>query len=989
MGMFSFVYLHLNQNLEAADGTVSLYTKDAASASKFVLGTYNGNDVVFQAIKDNVDGGLLAMSPYGVRRTTLCKSNCIGSNVAYVDTTLYEVETAINNSIRSNTLAKSIIVREVFNPSVSEIFTGGNVGAGFNGSLQLSTKYLSSDIQIMDCSISSPRICDTGLPCNDVCTFDGVWTKQSIYTIPSVLGDSYAPIYSVRNPSAVSWHYWGVRNGTIDYVAAVIRPAVIINKNKIAFALSTAIKGNALTKINVLPPTETLKLRVKDNAISAITITNSVTTQSFEKGDKIKINFSGAVLGKHVTALLFNSANQIAYYQDFGTPSNGTIEIDTSSFNAGDVFDIKLVNETVTSDNQPTSVSSFSNSFKATINAPHKLSYTATPQSGASSGKEYEFSKNVDEGQIIGKVTANPLGVTPLVYELIGNGDDTYKNFEIDGLDANNASSNTPLNVKIKSGAPDLVNGGLKAGSYKFCITAVDDNGYPVDKSGNPTEKVCTSFTVEKTKPEITFDQNDKGTTYVSGDTTNTTTHSEHAAHTNGDSTNTDVDIEYSFVSGSSNIIVSGLPFTSQNAGDNADIVFAANASGSIVIQAKIPESDNYEAATTTKTITLQLGVVANYVETKTNIKAGSTEAKPPTSYTSGSRIGYVDVSGGVTPYTYSLPSGKGHNGSFYIDNSGNVYVNKGVGTNGLTPGDYDIEIEVKDNTSPTKMTAVVKKTITVSAATLEGVGWEDPSNPGKALASNVYEVTYDPSGEPNNGGTFNTRLMETTSGTLSGTVIKYTLDPDPNDVLSISGSSTIQATVKKASDTATKNKVKIKAHITGGIYGTTGVDSELIVNVKKYPQTIAFQDTSILKLPVGGACTAVTANITSTYSKSGETIQYTSSNTSSNAPFAINAKGEVCPTSNASDAGSATLTGTLAGDDNYEEATTKTGRVIQVYVPGNIEVTGSIENGGTTGVTYTPDKVLKKALYTSANANGGTAKKDVAVAQVSVRGST
>ena len=72
-----------------------------------MLKGYNGNDVVFQAIKDNVDGGLLAMSPYGVRRTTLCKSNCIGSNVAYVDTTLYEVETAINNSIRSNTLATS------------------------------------------------------------------------------------------------------------------------------------------------------------------------------------------------------------------------------------------------------------------------------------------------------------------------------------------------------------------------------------------------------------------------------------------------------------------------------------------------------------------------------------------------------------------------------------------------------------------------------------------------------------------------------------------------------------------------------------------------------------------------------------------------------------------------------------------------------------------------------------------------------------------
>ena len=62
---------------------------------------------------------------------------------------------------------------------------------------------------------------------------------------------------------------------------------------------------------------------------------------------------------------------------------------------------------------------------------------------------------------------------------------------------------------------------------------------------------------------------------------------------------------------------------------------------------------------------------------------------------------------------------------------------------------------------------------------------------------------------------------------------------------------------------------------------------------------------------------------------------------------------------------------------------------MIQVYVPGNIEVTGSIENGGTTGVTYTPDTTLKKALHTSANPNGGTASQGSAVAQISVSGST
>ncbi len=783
---------------------------------------------------------------------------------------------------------------------------------------------------------------------------------------------------------------------------ASIRPFTYLTQAKVVFAAAPAFQDGSWHRYQIQKgicsdevESPITRIRIQSSAMNA----NLMNIRSIYNDKVISktilnstVNLEASVTGAGAVGVLLydNSGSEIKYYRSTGPMSGKYLSLDLSGIPVGK-YKVAIINEEINPSTDRPLASSAISSFSdlEIIKDAHKITYTKTPQSGASIGKEYEFSKNVDEGQIVGKVTANPLGVTPLVYEIIGDGDNSYKNFEIEGLDVNNASSSTPLNVRIKNGAPDLVNGGLKAGTYKFCITAVDDNGYPVDKAGNPTEKVCTSFDVEKATPTITFDQDDKATTYVAGDPTNTVTHSEHATHTNGDSSGDDIDIEYSFVSGSSNIIQSGLPFTSAGAGDNADIVFAANATGSIVIQAKIPESDNYKEAITTKTIVLQLGLTANYVETKTNIKAGTTEAKPPTSYVQGNRIGYVDVSGGVIPYTYSLPSGKGNNGSFYIDNNGNVYVNRGVGTSGLTPGDYDIEIEVKDNTSPTKMSTTIKKTITISAAELEGVGWENPKDPGKALPSNIYEITYDPSGEPNNGGVFNTKLIETKTDTLKNTVITYTLEPNPNDVLSISGSSTVQATVKKASDDTTKNKVKIKAHITGGIYGTTGVDTELIVNVKKYPQTIAFSDTKLLKLPVGGACTAVPAEITSEYHKKDEVIQYTSSNTSANAPFTINAKGEVCPTGNKDNAGSATLTGTLSGDDNYETATTETGRVIQIYVPGNIEVTGSIEDGGTENVTYKADTTLKKALYSSTIPNGGTAKRDATVAQVSVSSST
>lgn len=135
------------------------------------------------------------------------------------------------------------------------------------------------------------------------------------------------------------------------------------------------------------------------------------------------------------------------------------------------------------------------------------------------------------------------------------------KTLKIDGLDVNDTSSSTSLDVKIKSNAPDLVNGGLKAGTYKFCIAAKDAYKDPDPATSN--SRVCTTFDVAKTKPTIIFDQDDKGTTYVSGSTTGTTTHSEHATHTNNDLANNDVKIEYSFVSGNGNIISSGLPFTS------------------------------------------------------------------------------------------------------------------------------------------------------------------------------------------------------------------------------------------------------------------------------------------------------------------------------------------------------------------------------------------------------------------------------------------
>ncbi len=972
--------------------------------SKVVLGSYNGKEIVWDIGNNDNNGSYVLMSsvslvPNGVPVydsrfpvTTVPQSGADIERYCLKHQSraklFYCPSTYLKDEINNITLSSNetfVITKNPFLPTITDIKNGGTLGLSLEDRAYKAGLGYWLDGRIKLWGNTGKQYFVVG---------QGNIGGASGYDLEDLSNNAFLSM-----SEEFSWLDATSDNGTP--VKQSLRPFTLIDKNKITFAASTSytdgswhsysIDTSNFNENNELNPN---KLRIQSSLTASLQDIkrNNLRVQKVAKNQSVNLSVNANTgTNTKMSVILYNDAGtEIQYYRMMESTRSGTNDytLDFTDVSVGK-YQVAVINEEYDADSQlPLNSSPISDLMPLEIVEPHKITYTKTPQSGAAAG-DYEFSKNVNAGQAVGKVTANPLGVTPLVYDLISNGDNSYQNFEIDGLDANNASSNTPLNVKIKSNAPDLVNGGLKAGNYKFCITAVDANGDPVDTSGNPTEKVCTSFDVKKTKSTISFDTDDQGTIYVSGSTTGTTNHGEHATHTNGDITDDDVNIEYSFVSGNSSIISSGLPFTSVNAGDNATIVFAANATGSIVIQAKVPETDNYEAAATTKTIILQLELYANYIEDKANITAGSSGAKPPASYTQSNRIGHIDASGGTAPFTYTLPSGQGNNGSFYIDSSGNVYVNTSVGANGLTPGSYTIVAEVKDNTSPTKQTTTVTKTITIGAASLSGAGWENPDSPGNALGSNTYTITYDPTGEPNNGGTFNTKLIETTTGALANTVITYTLDPNPNAVISISGTSTVNVTIKKASSTSEKNTVKIKAHITGGIYGTTGVDTELIVNVDKYPQMIAFPDTNVLKLPVGGACVSVPASITSTYSKSGETIQYTSSNTNSNAPFTINAQGQVCPTSNASDAGSATLTGTLNGDDNYEAATTPTGKVIQVYVPGNIEVTGSIVDGGTAGVTYTPDTTLKKALHTSANPNGGTASQGSAVAQISVSGST
>ena len=241
IGTISFVYGYYSHNISASLGVQVLDTRDTTTqGSKFIFGSYNGKDVEFELLKEGVNGGALAMSYGSVRRTTLCKGACIGTTINYADTTLFETENAVNNSL--NAAANIVILGNVFIPSATEIFTGGIIGAGFGGTLGLNAGYLKApSLDVYTCDDSNRHVCDTGLPCEVTCTWDNVWIKQSSYTIPSTVGGIYAPVYSTVHPSLASWKYWEILGGQTTYFSYAIRPAVILDTSKIAFAFCCTI----------------------------------------------------------------------------------------------------------------------------------------------------------------------------------------------------------------------------------------------------------------------------------------------------------------------------------------------------------------------------------------------------------------------------------------------------------------------------------------------------------------------------------------------------------------------------------------------------------------------------------------------------------------------------------------------------------------------------------------------------------------------------
>ncbi|MCI9313169.1 MAG: cadherin repeat domain-containing protein, partial [Erysipelotrichaceae bacterium] len=330
--------------------------------------------------------------------------------------------------------------------------------------------------------------------------------------------------YSGIQPTGTRYNQWGVISTTSSYPQpytnlATVRPAAHITLGNIVFALSQGSQsGYAMVGTPIVgsgnlclaaAQDETMKLRVADPSLSisfnAIKNKNqAVVGKVVENGSVYLAVDANAGTNHTVSALIFDASGEFKYYLPLEpAKGNDLYELDVKGIPLG-VYSISVVNEVYDeTDMRPASSSRLSNALPLEIVTGHELQYTNTPQGG----NDYEYGKNVTIGATVGSIALNPVGFPPITYKMESDGDQTYQNFEISGLDSNGASSATLLNVKVKAGGPDLANGGLKAGTYKFCISSNDANGYPDVQIPNKT-KICTSFVVKKTSiNSVVFDQ--------------------------------------------------------------------------------------------------------------------------------------------------------------------------------------------------------------------------------------------------------------------------------------------------------------------------------------------------------------------------------------------------------------------------------------------------------------------------------------------------
>ena len=724
--------------------------------SKVVLGTYDNREIVWDIGNNDNNGSYVLMSSKpivnsiqtyngsipvtttpqsGATRENYCLRYNSGSNysIKYCPVTPLKTEVA---KIQTNSNEATIITKAPFLPSISDVRTGGNLG------LSLNDRAYQSVVYWLEGYITSPTAASGA--------YRNLYNNaaQSTVNVPATSYDyvdqtTGSPIS--RNEKIV-WYdsrQWNSSGGFIPKNA--IRPFTLLDKTKINFAANTSytdgswhsytIDTDNLNENNELNPN---KLRIQSSLTAALLDIkrNNHSIQKVVKNQSVDltVNANTGTNTKMSVILYDDAGTEIQYYKLGSTTQSGTNDytIDLTGIPLGK-YQVAVINEEYDASSQLAVESSpISDLLPLEIVESHKLTYTQTPQSGASAGNDYEFSKNVNAGQAVGKITVNPQGVMPLTYTVETNGDNTYQNFEIDGLNSSGASSSTSLNVKIKSGAPDLVNGGLKAGTYKFCVSAVDANGDPTTATSD--SKVCTSLTVEKTTPTIAF--NDPAQTKKSISDAATSWNETVTANPN-----TGTKITYS-VSGGDVSLISIHPDT------GAITYTGSNAFGKVKIKATVDDDpstghNNYNSAFVEKEI-----VIYREVDGSVTPDSNSSDTTIPTFTASDSNIstggiigtihgtlGTPDTIGGsTTTYHYGLKPGVGNASFFSVDaNTGVIKTTANLGVNS-----YHITVTVSDNWS----TKEIPVTINVGVAAAEDLKFYENSTSSTVITTKSAALT-------------------------------------------------------------------------------------------------------------------------------------------------------------------------------------------------------------------------------------------------------
>ncbi len=649
----------------------------------------------------------------------------------------------------------------------------------------------------------------------------------------------------------------GELGGAVKFTSEITyRVAAFLDLEEVVFALSD-YKGTAQTNavFNVTKPTyggtmakvtgEAMKLRILDNSrmIDLKDVVNSnnesyYTKQGISKNDAIKIIENSSIYLKvnanaggnnggtnTVSALVFDNSNNFIKYVPLGTAGGEQqymVDVGGLGLTVGNTYYIRLVNENYTgSDRAPVYCSAMSEKMSVQIVQGHRITYTKQPASGAGGGKDYEYSKNVNAGQTVGKITVNPQGVMPLTYSLEADGDNTYQNFELDGLDTNHASSSTSLNVKVKSNAPDLVNGGLKAGTYKFCINAVDANGNPTPATSDT--RVCTALTVEKTDTSVSFTNPNTTNKSVSGAAI---AWNETASAT----PSTGIKITYSISGGDVSLI-------SIDADTGLITYKGSGAYGKVKIKATADDdpssgNDNYNSSFAEKEI-----VIYREVDGTVTPHANSSSTQTPTFTAADSNVkvngiigtisgmnGTPDTIGGsTTTYQYGLKAGVGDANFFSVDtNSGVIKTTANLGVQS-----YSITVTVSDKWS----TKEIPVTINVGMSAAENLKFYENSTSSTAITTKSVKVTDS-----------NVVVFATVKGSTNNSPVTYKIKDGSTNVIEVhqnSGAVTIHS-VGTVTIVAEKQ----------GINGQAKATAELTFTVTAGAQNFIYTDNAGNELP-------------------------------------------------------------------------------------------------------------------------------------------